>query len=79
MDKETPFKKAEQRAMLVEELRQKIKSQLDGRMDFVRARAYWSARLPELDTALLAEALAYALDNTRHEQDHRCCQSRIKQ
>lgn len=55
---ENELKKAE----LIKELREKVEAAINGDMDWVRSRAYWAARLVDIDTALLAEALAYALD-----------------
>jgi len=55
------YDKNKQEAELIEELSRVVKHQIYGRMDWVRARAYWRTRLPHLDTELLAEALTYAL------------------
>jgi len=56
-DYETALKDAE----TIEELTRVIGQQVYNEMDIVRALAYWKARLPGLDTRLLAEAMAHVL------------------
>jgi outer membrane lipopolysaccharide assembly protein LptE/RlpB len=53
--------KAEEKAKLIQELRDRVIQQITGEIDWVHARTYWERRLPEIDPALLAEALSYAL------------------
>lgn len=55
------FQQAQEKAELIQELTTVVEQQIRGDMDWVRSRAYWEARLSQLDSALLAEALTYAL------------------
>jgi len=55
------FQQTKEKAELIQELTTIVAQQIRGDMDWVRSRAYWEARLPQLDPALLAEALTYAL------------------
>jgi phosphoserine phosphatase len=52
---------AKDKAQLISELTKVVGMQLSGEMDFVRARAYWESRLPDLPLEFLAEALSYAI------------------
>lgn len=62
------FKKAESKAQIINELTKIVKQQLSGEMDWVRARAYWDSRLPEITPDLLAEALSYAIYSARQHK-----------
>lgn len=55
------YEKQKEKAELTKELQDAIEAQITGRMDWVRARAYWEARLPQIETSQLAEALALIL------------------
>ncbi|QKN82202.1 hypothetical protein [Scandinavium goeteborgense] len=52
---------AKEKAEMISELTKVVGMQLSGEMDFVRSRAYWEFRLPDLPREYLAEALSYAL------------------
>jgi len=65
------LKAAQTKAEIIEELDHVVVQQVYGDMDWVRSRAYWKYRLPELmeHTEELAEALTYAL-NQAALKDH---------
>lgn len=64
----TLYEESKLKAEIISELRQKVKQQLTGEMDWVRARAYWESRLPGISPDILAGALADAI----------CSESRLR-
>jgi hypothetical protein len=69
VDKAQKAQKVKDAAELQRELRMVIADQLTGRMDWVRARAYWRLRLPGIETDQLAEALTEMLAGGRFRQE----------
>lgn len=57
----SPYEVGLDKAKLIDEMRQVVLDCLTGDMDWVRSRAYWEARLPTVDPALLVEVLSYVL------------------
>ncbi|QXZ12510.1 hypothetical protein KVQ82_20825 [Pseudomonas sp. AO-1] len=56
-------------AELQQELRRVVAEQLTGRMDWVRARTFWTLRLPQIAPEELAEALAHVLAGGSFRQE----------
>lgn len=57
----SPFEVCLEKSALIDEMRGVVQACVSGEMDWVRSRAYWDARLPTVDPALLAEVLSYVL------------------
>ncbi|MOA34575.1 hypothetical protein D3C78_1559550 [compost metagenome] len=60
-DSTSKVEKVKASAELQGELRRVIADQLTGRMDWVRARTYWTLRLPGIPAEELADALSHVL------------------
>ena len=57
------YQEEKEKAELLQQLRKVVRQQINGEMDWVRARAFWESKLPTIEPTLLAEALSYALQN----------------
>ncbi|WP_433770877.1 hypothetical protein [Pseudomonas putida] len=66
---ESKIEKVKASAELQGELRRVIADQLTGRMDWVRARTYWTLRLPSIPPDELADALAHVLAGGQFRQE----------
>ncbi|MCO7516431.1 hypothetical protein NJF44_15630 [Pseudomonas guariconensis] len=68
-DPESRVEKVKASAELQSELRRVVADQLTGRMDWVRARTYWTLRLPSIPPDELADALAHVLAGGRFREE----------
>lgn len=55
------YDQAVEKSKTINELHKAVRQQLSGDMDWVRTRAFWESRLPDLNPEHLAEALTTAI------------------